>query len=54
MIVLNAYGYYVHAQERIFLIVVVFFSVAEAQLHKILAIVAPRYDFSVESGKEER
>ena len=37
-------------------IFVVFLSVAfkKAQFHKILAIVAPRYDFSVESSKQER
>ena len=39
VIVLNAYGYHLHEQERIFLIVVVLLSVAEAQLHKVLAIV---------------
>ena len=54
MLKLNAYGYYLHAQERIFLIVVVLLSATEAELHKILAIVAPRYDFSVESSKQER
>ena len=48
-------SYYLAVQELIiFLIVVVLLSAAEAQLHKILAIVAPRYDFSVESSKEER
>ena len=45
-------GYYLpDIQERIILIVVVLLSAAEAQLHKILATVAPRYDFSVESSK---
>ena len=52
---LNMYDYYLSVQELIiFLNVVVLLSAAEAQLHKILAIVAPRYDFSVESSKEER
>ena len=38
------YGYYLAVQELIiFLIVVVLLSAAEAQLHKILAIVDPRY-----------
>ena len=42
------YGYYLAVQELIiFLIVVVLLSAAKAQLHKILAIVAPRYDFGV-------
>ena len=44
------YGYYLQAmQERIILIVVVLLSAAEAQLHKILAIMVPRFDFSVEA-----
>ena len=55
VIVLNMYGYYLQAiQERINLIVVVLLSAAEAQLHKILAFVAPRYGFGVESSKQER
>ena len=55
VIVLNAYGYYLAKQELIILlIVVVLLSAAEAQLHKVLAIVAPRYDFSVESSIQER
>ena len=49
------YGYYLQAiQERIILILVILLSAAEAQLHKILAIVAPRYDFGVEASKQER
>ena len=46
---LNMYGYYLAIQELIILL-----SAAEAQLHKILAIVAPRYDFGVESSKQAR
>ena len=43
VVVLHTYGYYLHAiQERIILIVVVLLSATEAQLHKILAIVAPK------------
>ena len=43
-------------RSLLLVIFVVFLSVAfkKAQFFKILAIVAPRYDFSVESGKEER
>ena len=49
------HDYYLAVQELIiFLLVVVLLSAAEAQLHKILAIVAPRYDFDVESSKQER
>ena len=52
VIVLSVYGYYLAVQELvIFLIVVLLLSAAEAQFHKILATVAPRYDFSVESSK---
>ena len=52
---LNMYGYYLVVQKLIIiLIVVVLLSAAEAQLHKILAIVAPKYDFGVESSKQER
>ena len=55
MIVLNTYGYYLHAiQERIILIVVVLLSAAEAQLHKIQALVAPRYDFGVEASEQKK
>ena len=40
---------------HVLVIFVVFLSVVSkrAQFHKILAIVAPRYDFSMESSKEE-
>ena len=50
------YGYYLalHAQNLILIIILVLLSAAEAQLHKILAMVAPRYDFGVESSKQER
>ena len=49
------YGYYLAVQELIiFLIVVVLLSTAEAQLHKILALLAPRYDFGVEASEQER
>ena len=55
VIVLHMYGYYLAKQELIiFLIVFVLLSAAEAQLHEILATVAPRYDFGVESSKQER
>ena len=39
----------------VLVIFVVFLSVAfkKNQIHKILAIVVPRYDFSMESNKEE-
>ena len=56
------YGYYqatVLPHKRSLILVLVIFvaylSVAfkKAQFHKILAIVAPRYDFSMESSKEE-
>ena len=47
VIVLSVYGNYLAVQELvIFLIVVLLLSAAEAQFHKILATVAPRYDFS--------
>ena len=42
-----------YKRSLLLVIFVVFLSAAEAQLHKVLAIVAPRYDFSVESSKEE-
>ena len=45
------HGYYLAVQKLIIILIkLVLFSAAEAQLHKILAIVAPRYDFSVESS----
>ena len=53
IVVLNAYGYYLAVQELIIFLIVVIVA-EEAQLHKVLAIVAPRYDFSVESSKQER
>ena len=43
-----------HVHNLILLIVLVLLSSAEAQLHKILAIMAPRYDFGVESSKQEK
>ena len=47
------YGYYLAVQELIiFLIVVVLLPAAETHLHKILAIVAPRYDFGVRGSEQ--
>ena len=50
------YGYYLalHVHHIIILIVLVLLSATEAQLHKILAIVATRYDFGLEASKQER
>ena len=49
------YGYYLAVQKLIIiLIVVVLLSAVEAQLHKILAIVAPRYEYGAEVSEQER
>ena len=43
-----------YKRSILLVVAVLLLSAAEAQLHKIPVIVAPRYDFSVESSKEER
>ena len=43
-----------YKRSILLVIAVLLLSAVEAQLHKIPAIVAPRYDFGVESSKDER